>query len=615
MTLRVKGSDRPGFAILEFDGVIDAQELLFSLQSMISRNGLYLTNDGNWEKTPRFFKAVRLTSDSGTTSFGVGPDIVNHVADQDTIKIVASDNSVSAETVWENGTPELQGSPRTGWVHVPKTAPRRADDASRAVPASSFAPSGGQTGPNPEKQSDGPDATEGATTFDGATGGATPPPRPNPSVAWLTLGFVVCVLLSAVVLWRLPEQRCRWFGGALGGCGDIEATITCIAQKTSSAPCEMEQSCAVNPDAPSWSGVQSERLRQALSRASVACVDRERKLAGQADTCIANAEQNDNSCNAASCAAAYLSTFPNGASTAALRQRVDNAAARCNLEHDAAQSALACADAHERDGLVCDFRRQCVDTYASDFPRGSILAQLRQRASAADQKCAAEPTAAHRASACLDAKRASRDYCAAGNCLKDYELNFAGGRSAPGLKAQAVALDGLCEVARLEKEASDCASAKVNTPCLIENLCIAPNRERLGHASPALDRLSKDAVEACRQSLSTPEPPPAPSPPMPIPAPIPTPPNTPAVPSGAYSGSVASDCGGPRQSVSAQVTGNRVSWSHRDSTWSGTIDADQNISATAHGAGRTYSADGAFPNRVVMHYPDCNFVINFRMVD
>jgi hypothetical protein len=622
MPLRIQGGDRPGLAILEIDGSLNATELLLSFRSLISRSGLYLTRDGNWEKAPHYFKAVRLGYDGEVTTYGVGPDVVNHLVDQDTVQIATPDGALSHETLWENVTPELPGTSR-GRVHVPQHETKSPNENPPPIFFSPSPPPEGAALPEPIAVVGGmtdveelsppaePPITSSAPPIEESheTGSAPKWKFSRASIWGMALGAIGVAAITTLSL--LPEQRCRWFGGVLGGCGNIEAAIACLADKTQSSPCFAKQACAADPDAPTWSPGQSERLTQALSRATAACANSDRDAASQATVCLENVERNANACGASDCIKSYDASFPSGSARDALRQRADNDDTQCGLEADVARTAFACAHAHELQGRQCELQRDCVDDYARDHPNGSALAELRRRASAANAKCTAEDAAARRAGACLDGKRASRSYCDASRCLQDYRENFPGGRALAGLEAQAAGLDGPCQVSRVEKDAVDCAKTHRETPCEIDELCVGPGRARLAAAqsSPLLDGIARDAAEACRNATPPPPPPPPARPPE-TPVSIPAPP---PVPAGDYSGSVTSACGQSRQTVEAEVAGDHMTWTYRNSTWSGTIDADQNVTANASDGGRTYHADGTFPNHVVMHYPDCNFSIFFRL--
>ncbi len=623
MALRIKEGDRPGFAVFEFDGAMAAGEISFSLQSLASRNGLFLSKDGAWEKTPYYFKAKQLPSVGGTTHYLVGPEVVNHVRNQDTVEIAPPPNQpafAAAEMTWENAAPEIQAGPRNGGLFVPQRPIRppidngasakiveeqewrREDEERRANEAET------RQKDADEKQ---PDAGEGEGSRDKGQAltsdeGKEHWKQQESGKAWrgvLPVALLLIVAAAAAMGWVLfPMQRCALFGGALGGCGDIEATAVCLQQATDRSPCDAVRACGANPEAATWSQGQKARLQLALQRAGDACADRRRDARTQAESCLALAEQNANACGASGCAGGYLSKFGDDPAASGLRKRVDDDDASCGMERDAARAALACADAKDRDGSACDLGRDCLDGYARQFPRGSALDELRRRAAAAQTKCvadAAEKSAADKAKDCLEAKGRSHDACNSKQCLQAYKARYPSGRSLAGLEGMAASLDRSCSVSKIESDARSCADA--TAPCQIEALCILPARAELppGERSATLERIAGDASEKCSST-----PPPTDRPIEPSPPPTTTP----------YSGAVGKGCNGePRQSVPAQMVGRRLSWSYQGATWSGEIDAQQNLSATGRAAdGRAFLADGGFPMNVVMHLA-CDVPIRFRL--
>ena len=115
MSLRISDDNRPGYAILDFERDIGADDLLISLQSKLFNTGEYLGPGGKWSKAPHFFKAVRLSS-AGPGIYRIGPEIVNQQdLAHDTIEVSVSGRGFVEEMMWPELTPAplLGGEPDT----------------------------------------------------------------------------------------------------------------------------------------------------------------------------------------------------------------------------------------------------------------------------------------------------------------------------------------------------------------------------------------------------------------------------------------------------------------------------------------------------------------------
>src|ERR1700761_3544539 len=110
MRLRVLDAERLGYAILEFDSALSEPALSISIHSAAQQ--AYLGPEGQWQRTPHFFSARRIGGDDTNRShFQVGPDVVNHMMQDDQIEDATADKKIFTETIWENAAPERAPRP------------------------------------------------------------------------------------------------------------------------------------------------------------------------------------------------------------------------------------------------------------------------------------------------------------------------------------------------------------------------------------------------------------------------------------------------------------------------------------------------------------------------
>jgi hypothetical protein len=108
MRLRILDDDLPGYAQLVFNGsspLLQKPTLDLSVRS--PREKAYLGDDGRWQSAPVYFTATRLGGNAEQATFRVGPEIVNHMLEQDAVEFGTADGALQVETVWENAIPQM----------------------------------------------------------------------------------------------------------------------------------------------------------------------------------------------------------------------------------------------------------------------------------------------------------------------------------------------------------------------------------------------------------------------------------------------------------------------------------------------------------------------------
>ncbi len=131
MGLRISDDDRPGFAILDFRRDIGSEDLAITLKSKLLHFGEYLSTDGTWSATPRFFKAVRLPG-KGPGVYQIGPEIVNQGGlALDFIEVFVHGAEIAEDVTW----PVLATDPNAVPLHAVATVPPEPAPAGDAQPA------------------------------------------------------------------------------------------------------------------------------------------------------------------------------------------------------------------------------------------------------------------------------------------------------------------------------------------------------------------------------------------------------------------------------------------------------------------------------------------------
>ncbi|WP_026606808.1 hypothetical protein [Methylocapsa acidiphila] len=103
--MRVFEGGQPGYAILVFDREMESPSLSLAVRSMQVAQGAYLGPSGAFEREPHYFNAVRVAAPKGGFGYQVGPDVVNHLMEDDQIEVSAEDVGLVETGYWANATP------------------------------------------------------------------------------------------------------------------------------------------------------------------------------------------------------------------------------------------------------------------------------------------------------------------------------------------------------------------------------------------------------------------------------------------------------------------------------------------------------------------------------
>ena len=349
MGLRVLDDDRPGFALLEFTGKLDQPQLSLSVRSL--REGTYLGPEGKWQKAQHFFPAERVEEGARTTSFRVGPEVVNHVLEHERIEIATADGALRETTLWENAVPQMPGqstahsiyrsSPRAapvvgGQVRTPPVAEKPPEPP---PPAPEPAPEPPPPVPEPE-----PEVAVAEPVAEPAPPPppppepvrVDPPPPPKPLSLWLIAIPALLLLLTAGVILSVESLRCKVLGISCEKPAPTPAprdllapALACAAQRQ---PCDVP-TCFTEYRASAPNMAQA--ARDELDRAAAACrlqTDRravEARVLQSARQCASGA----NSCVVKNCYSTYLAEYGNlGVFAAEARAEIARAEARCTGE-------------------------------------------------------------------------------------------------------------------------------------------------------------------------------------------------------------------------------------------------------------------------------------------
>jgi hypothetical protein len=108
--LRVFEGGQPGYAILVFDQDVDNPSLRLAVRSIHVGAGAYLGANGAFERVAHYFTAVRVTAPKGGFGYQVGPEIVNHLMEDDQIEISVEESGLVETGYWANATPLMTGA-------------------------------------------------------------------------------------------------------------------------------------------------------------------------------------------------------------------------------------------------------------------------------------------------------------------------------------------------------------------------------------------------------------------------------------------------------------------------------------------------------------------------
>jgi hypothetical protein len=267
MRLRVLDDDRPGYAQLAFDGPLSTATLAVSVRSQHA--GAFLGPDGTWQRTAHFFTAARIDGDMQSSLYRVGPEIVNHLLDLDSVEFAAQDGSFSIETMWENAIPQMADRQKGLSIYRQGAAP---NDAVLTRPVGARQPEPPASPPEPPLEST-PEPPPVPPPPRPPEIASVPPPPPIAAsddapqgenidqassrsgfvealarrrVYWLSaLGVLGLALLVFALFLVWP---CGWLGaGQCVAAGDVEAAQkarACAASKTQAGrDCDVAREC------------------------------------------------------------------------------------------------------------------------------------------------------------------------------------------------------------------------------------------------------------------------------------------------------------------------------------------------------------------------------------
>lgn len=419
MSLRILEGERPGLAVLAFGAVPDAAELRLSFRSLSTSERLFLGPAGKWQKAPYFFSAVR---GDDHRAFVVGPDVVNHLADQDRIEVASESGDVREETIWENAAPAFQPSQQTLTIHrdvPPKPLNHeRPATGTRAGASAGENRDGAPEEARPAEPGEGrrdEQATAGADTS--LTGGDANIPRPDRKPLLIVAAAVGVVILAAVVLMlAVPGLRCSLLGHGCPAPGDhgLAEALACGVRMTESAPCEVAGCFTAYEAAVGPQGVAAEVARLKGNAAALCARGQdEQKAADRARQCVERSRTQRQVCAIEpECVAPFRTAFPNspalaelnGAAQQARTQCEEDRAAASRARDDAARKAREDRDAQAAraaqeakvfsDAQRCAAASPCVaaacfDTYLRTYPSGTFRARVPEELAGAQARCAA----------------------------------------------------------------------------------------------------------------------------------------------------------------------------------------------------------------------------------
>ena len=249
-----------------------------------------------------------------------------------------------------------------------------------------------------------------------------------------------------------------------------------------------------------------------------------------------------------------------------------------------AKKARACADTRHAAKQDCDVQSACVAPYAAAFPNGRARVELEKRARDAGALCAAA-----RARDCIARPTGGQNCDVQARCVQPYLRDYPNGEARADLESRAAEATRACEEERALNNALSCAA--ITDPCKAQDICIQPYLSKY----PNSRYLAQVQAEAQR-ALDRCKPPQAGA----------------AMRDGDYKMIIHAQCGESAQfGQKFHVAGAAVSWQHdfrgATYTWTGTIDADGNIQATAplsgaRASGRYLEAGEKY---VDLTYPQC----------
>lgn len=312
MSVRVL-DDEPGYALLVFDKPTDSPSLKLSIKSLQVGQGSYLDPSGAWLKAPHFFSGQRVQAPDGRFGYRVGPELVNHMLDQDWIEVSSEDGTFCEQGVWENASPLM--NPRGIIVQTTSPLPLTSPPPPPPPPPAALSSS-----PPPLPVST-PSKPTGSRKF----------PR------WLPMAMLLILLLVPLaVLALVPDLRCRFFGV---GCPAVESSSDqserdmagqarqcAVGKEAKNESCTIDLDCLTSYRRKYANGPSMPDINALAARATDLCqkANAETRLFNAARQCATA-----NPCGAPVCYNDYMRSYPNGAHAGEMRAHLANARRDC----------------------------------------------------------------------------------------------------------------------------------------------------------------------------------------------------------------------------------------------------------------------------------------------
>ncbi|WP_020176814.1 hypothetical protein [Methyloferula stellata] len=641
MRLRVLDDLRPGYAQLAFDGPLTQPTLHLSVRSQ--QEGGFLGPDGSWQKSAHYFTASRIEGDDRSTVYRVGPEIVNHLRELDTVEFANDDGSLRFETTWENAVPQMPKIPGGRPGHSIYGVQSQPLESPQAI-ATPEPTSGGDAVPEQQSQ----DYYEAEQEAEPGLQTSTPPPLDEEATTLETRadtqrsrqdrddgtgggsgrrGFLLPLLLGLIVLagagfTAYKFVPCDWL--PQGYCpvdkNEVEALqkarVCAFYKSQGGLDCDVAKDC-VEPYITAYPKGPSRPELEAKAKTSNDVCKQMVDAAQTAFTCIDDLKKRGRSrCDVQ---VACTRTFQSLYSIGPMRRKIDDAAQQAQVDCECESKPLSCEngsqsepkqpevnpkDAEEdkawQESNQCahDNARKCASPgcyadYLNTFASGLHRSEAQTDAETIAKSCsnADEQAALQAARECARGPRRCTAHCYS-SYLSKYRTSDQNGSDAQSESAQ---IDNECKSAHDEDDAwlaaKRCAAAA--TACNVEACYRGSYLTRYGasgsHRADADVEISRAKI-AC-QKLSQ---------------------QQTVVAEGKYWGRSLAACGAKTDfGINVEVKGNRINWEHDflgvKYQWDGTIDPSGNVLAKVQNTpGATATGVISEAEKIIqMKYPQC----------
>ncbi len=123
---------RPGHAIIEIGYALNVEPLLLTIQK-VGADPRYLARDGGWRADPQPLQPTRVERQEGRTLIHVGPDIVNHLDDDQRLRVGIVSADFAGDVAWSDIPPSSGGIGRS--IFVARTKPAAVAEEPPPLPA------------------------------------------------------------------------------------------------------------------------------------------------------------------------------------------------------------------------------------------------------------------------------------------------------------------------------------------------------------------------------------------------------------------------------------------------------------------------------------------------